>query len=78
MSLCVSLCVFDSERVLLNPAVSQLAMANAVRRVCIADVPTLAIENVLLEQNDTVLHDEFICHRLGEFSSDVCDSSKRR
>ena len=39
--------------------------ANALRRIMIAEVSTVAIELVQFEENTTVLPEEFIAHRLG-------------
>lgn len=51
-------CVFKMKNV-------DTSIANALRRVMIAEVPTLAIELVEIENNSSMLPDEFICHRLG-------------
>lgn len=40
-------------------------LANAFRRIILTEVPTMAITEVLFVENDTVLYDEMIAHRLG-------------
>eukprot|EP00889_Picochlorum_renovo_P004046 jgi/Picre1/31076/NNA_006431.t1 len=44
---------------------TDVSIANALRRVILAEVPTIAIELVEIETNTTVLNDEFLSHRLG-------------
>ena len=41
------------------------SFVNALRRTVITDIPTLAIEDVSISKNDSVLFDEIIAHRLG-------------
>ncbi|KAG8764156.1 45 kDa subunit of RNA polymerase II, partial [Ceratobasidium sp. 423] len=57
----------------------ELAFANSVRRVCMADLPTVAIDLVEIEGNTTVLPDEFLAHRLGmvPLISTNCDEALR-
>lgn len=41
------------------------AYANALRRAMIAEVPAMAVEDVIMIENTSVLYDEVIAHRLG-------------
>lgn len=41
------------------------SIANAFRRILIAEIPTLAIENVFIDNNTSVIQDEVLAHRLG-------------
>lgn len=44
---------------------SNASMANAIRRIILAEVPTLAIDIVNVYENTSAFHDEFLAHRLG-------------
>mmetsp|Transcript_836 Transcript_836/g.2302 ORF Transcript_836/g.2302 Transcript_836/m.2302 type:complete len:365 (+) Transcript_836:232-1326(+) len=41
------------------------SIANALRRVMIAEVPTMAIEHVFVVNNTSIIQDEVLAHRLG-------------
>jgi DNA-directed RNA polymerase I and III subunit RPAC1 len=42
-----------------------VSFANALRRIMLSDVPTVAIEHVYMWNNSSIVHDEVLAHRLG-------------
>ncbi|SOS79470.1 DNA-directed RNA polymerase I, putative [Plasmodium sp. gorilla clade G1] len=42
-----------------------VSIANALRRIMLSEVPTIAIEKVNMYQNTGIIADEILCHRLG-------------
>jgi len=44
---------------------TDVSMANTLRRIMIAEVPTLCIDKVEIKANTTNMPDEFLAHRLG-------------
>ncbi len=44
---------------------SKPAYANTLRRIMTGEVPVMAIENVEIRKNSSILYDEMIAHRLG-------------
>lgn len=55
----------DSQRANFIVQNFNLETANSLRRVMLAEIPTLAIDVVEVLDNTSVLADEFVCHRLG-------------
>ena len=42
-----------------------VSMANALRRIMLAEIPTLAVETVTFVENTTIFQDDYLAHRLG-------------
>jgi len=63
----VSLDVIESHpsRIRLRIKGVERAYANAIRRIAISQVPTMAIDDVVILENSSVMFDELVAHRLG-------------
>ena len=55
----------DDEEIVFDMVGIDAAIANALRRILIAEVPTMAIEKVFILNNTSMIQDEVLAHRLG-------------
>ena len=53
------------ESIVFDVAGIRPSLANALRRIMLAEVPTMAIENVWFSDNTSVIPDEMLAHRIG-------------
>jgi DNA-directed RNA polymerase subunit D len=44
---------------------ADVPLMNALRRIALAEVPSMAIEEVVMIENSSILQDEIVAHRLG-------------
>jgi DNA-directed RNA polymerase subunit D len=57
----------EEERIVIKFSNVPRQYVNAIRRLSISEVPTLAMDDVVILENSSVMHDEAIAHRLGLF-----------
>lgn len=62
----IAITELNAERIKFTLSDCDLSIANALRRIMLAEVPTIAIDLVEIESNTSVLADEFLAHRLGQ------------
>jgi DNA-directed RNA polymerase subunit D len=55
----------EDERIIIRFSSVPRQYVNAIRRLSISEIPTLAIDDVVILENSSVMHDEAIAHRLG-------------
>ena len=65
MSVSVDVLERTDERVVIKFNNVSRQYINAVRRIAISEVPTLAVDDVVILENSSVMHDEAVAHRLG-------------
>lgn len=61
----VEILELKEDRIVFALSKTDLSMANALRRVIIAETPTMAVDFLDMKVNTSVLNDEFIAHRIG-------------
>ena len=64
-SLSIDILEKEDQRIVVKFSNSPRQYVNALRRLSISEVPTLAIDDVIVLENSSVMHDEAIAHRLG-------------
>jgi DNA-directed RNA polymerase I and III subunit RPAC1 len=55
----------NEDKIVLEIKGIDASLANALRRILISEIPTMAIENCTFYQNTSIIPDEILAHRLG-------------
>jgi hypothetical protein len=55
----------DKEHMVFDMSGVDAAIANAFRRIMISEVPTMAIEQLVIVNNTSIIQDEVLAHRVG-------------
>ena len=55
----------DEQNIVLIVEGVDVPFVNALRRICMVEIPTMAVENVEIYKNDSRIFDEVLSHRLG-------------
>ena len=55
----------DDEEIVFDLIGAEPPLANALRRILLAEIPTMAIEKVTMWQNNSIIPDENLAHRVG-------------
>lgn len=64
-SLQLEITKLDEETIEFDLVGTDAAIANALRRILLAEVPTVAIETVWIATNTSIIQDEVLAHRIG-------------
>ena len=55
----------STDRVKIQLQDISLSYANAIRRIALSEVPVMAIDNIVILENSSIMYDELLAHRLG-------------
>jgi DNA-directed RNA polymerases I and III subunit RPAC1 len=55
----------DEDTLILEMVHVDTSFVNALRRILLSEVPTVALEHIYMWNNSSILHDEVLAHRLG-------------
>ena len=63
--LAIEVLSINAEEIVFDLKGANASIANALRRIILAEVPTVAVENVWITENSGLVQDEVLAHRVG-------------
>lgn len=61
----IQIIYLDKETIVFDLIGVDTSIANSLRRILLAEVPTMAIETIYIQDNTSIIQDEVLSHRLG-------------